>query len=71
MVHMKQKVLLLCKYEVKQVEDRIRALADAHYIDHVLEWSAQKYSVSERRIWMTQWAWEPTHTRNYRRHRRT
>jgi len=33
---MKQNILLLCKYEVKQVEDRIRALADAHYIDQCL-----------------------------------
>ena len=42
----------------KLLKDRIRALADQHYIDHILEWSAQKYNASER---MAQWvgqAWE-------------
>jgi len=37
------------------LKDRIRALADAHYIDHMLAWSAQKYSASERRVLMSQW----------------
>jgi len=46
------------------LKDRIRTLADAHYIDYMLEWSAQKYSASERRVLMTQWvveAWESIH----------
>ena len=34
----------------KPLKDRIRALADQHYVDHILEWSAQKHSASERRI---------------------
>jgi len=37
----------------KLLKDRIRALADQHYVDHILEWSAQKYTASERRILMT------------------
>ena len=48
----------------KPLKDRIRALADQHYVDHILEWSAQKYTTSERRILMTQWvgqAWESIH----------
>jgi len=48
----------------KPLEDRIRALADQHYVDHILEWSAQKYTASERRILMTQWvgqAWKSIH----------
>jgi len=28
----------------KPLKDRIRALADLHYVDYILEWSAQKYN---------------------------
>jgi len=48
----------------KPFKDRIRALADQHYVDHILECSAQKYAASEHHISMTQWvgqAWESIH----------